>query len=209
MKENKYLFSYLAIFFIGSMILLWNIETGQLVVFFSNHRSAFLNTFFKVVNLLGEEWAYVISALVLVRFDYRMSLGVGITALVATIFTQSLKYGFQHPRPMRYFSEQCIEDQIILVEGILPHMGMNSFPSGHTASVFALFIFIALIIAEKKWIPFILVILAIIAGMARIYLVQHFFKDVVFGAFIGTSSAFISFYLQKLLWKNNISSLHF
>ena len=209
MKENKYLFLYLSGFLAGSLILLSIMETGQMVLFFSNHRSDFLNLFFKATNWLGEEWAYIFIGLVLLKFNYRHTIGIGITAIVVTIFTQILKYGFQHPRPMLVFQREGIADQIILVEGIIPNVGINSFPSGHTAAAFALFVFVALIFNEKKFFPLLMITLAILGGLARVYLVQHFYKDVVFGAFIGVISAMLSFYFQKLLWKNNISSLPF
>jgi membrane-associated phospholipid phosphatase len=158
---------------------------------------------------LGEEWAFIIAGLILLKFNFRHTIGVGITALVVTIITQSLKFAFKHPRPMLFFQNEGIAEQIMLVEGIFPNMGTNSFPSGHTAAAFALFVFLAFIFKEKKWIPLILITLAILGGMARVYLVQHFYKDVVFGAFTGIMAAMISFYFQKLLWKNNISSLPF
>lgn len=209
MKENKYLFLYLSVFFAGSLLLLSFLETGQMVIFFSNHRSEFFNLFFKASNWLGEEWAYILIGIVLLKFNYRHSVGIGITALVVTIFTQTLKYGFRHPRPMLVFQREGIADQIILVEGVIPNLGINSFPSGHTAAAFALFVFMALIFSEKRMFPLLMIALAILGGLARVYLVQHFFKDVVFGAFVGTLAAMLSFYFQKLLWKNNISLLHF
>jgi len=209
MKENKFLFLYLSAFFVGSFLLLFSMETGQMVIFFSNHRSEFLNSFFKVTNWLGEEWAYILIGLVILPFNYRHTIGIGITSLVVTIFTQALKFGFKHPRPMLVFQKEGIADQIVLVEGIVPNVGVNSFPSGHTAAAFALFVFVALIFREKRYFPLVMITLAILGGLARVYLVQHFFKDVVFGAFIGVIAAMLSFYFQKLLWKNNISSLHF
>jgi membrane-associated phospholipid phosphatase len=75
---------------------------------------------------------------------------------------------------------------------------MNSFPSGHTTSVFALAVLLALNTNDKR-ISLIYLVTAIITGYSRIYLGQHFLADVVTGALIGMLSALLVYwYLRQV-----------
>ena len=65
-----------------------------------------------------------------------------------------------------------------------------SFPSGHTTSVFALAILLALNTRDKR-ISLIYLITAIITGYSRIYLGQHFLTDVLMGSFLGVMTAIL------------------
>lgn len=60
----------------------------------------------------------------------------------------------------------------------------NSFPSGHTTAAFSLYTLIGLLIPQKKW-GWIWPIVAASVGISRIYLLQHFWVDVLAGAAIG------------------------
>jgi membrane-associated PAP2 superfamily phosphatase len=57
---------------------------------------------------------------------------------------------------------------------------MNSFPSGHATTVFAIACLCSLIVTNKKWQPVFLV-LAIFSALSRLYLGQHFFADITSG----------------------------
>ncbi len=75
---------------------------------------------------------------------------------------------------------------------------MSSFPSGHTTSVFALAVLLALNTSDKR-ISLIYLITAVITGYSRIYLGQHFLADVTTGALIGTLSALVVYwYLRQV-----------
>jgi membrane-associated phospholipid phosphatase len=80
---------------------------------------------------------------------------------------------------------------------------MNSFPSGHATSVFALATILALNTSDKRF-SILYLITAIITGYSRIYLGQHFLADVTAGALIGTLSGLIVYwYLRqvKIEWR--------
>jgi membrane-associated phospholipid phosphatase len=73
-----------------------------------------------------------------------------------------------------------------------------SFPSGHTATAFTILLLTGLI-TKKRWVSFILVWLACIAGFSRVYLSQHFLEDVLAGSLIGLFSAlFFYWYFQGM-----------
>jgi membrane-associated phospholipid phosphatase len=113
---------------------------------------------------------------------------------------------FAHDRPFAYFEKLGIAGQLNLVEGIKVHSGATSFPSGHTMAGFALFAFMAFCAPNKKTTGALCFLLALIVGLSRIYLTQHFFKDVYLGAFMGVVIAMFWYYLQylpKMGWLDN------
>lgn len=71
-----------------------------------------------------------------------------------------------------------------------PVITTESFPSGHTASAFALAVATALFLPQY-WL--VLTILAIMVGISRIYMGVHYPLDTIVGAAIGTVSAFIMY----------------
>ena len=80
--------------------------------------------------------------------------------------------------------------QLHYVDGLYINI-LNSFPSGHATQAFALFTFAALITPFKKY-QLLILLVAILVAVSRIYLLQHFFQDVLAGSFIGISvSTFI------------------
>ncbi len=68
------------------------------------------------------------------------------------------------------------KELIHVVEGVKLH-SMNSFPSGHTATAFALALIICLLSRQRYWLLLSLTA-ALLAGYSRIYLAQHFPMDV-------------------------------
>jgi membrane-associated phospholipid phosphatase len=91
------------------------------------------------------------------------------------------------PRPYKYFEGTY---DLHLVDGVEMH-SMNSFPSGHTITAFAIFM-ILIFIVKNRYLHTLFVKLAIIAGVSRVYLSQHFIIDVFFGAIIGICIAVLS-----------------
>ncbi|GCD76998.1 hypothetical protein JCM31826_04800 [Thermaurantimonas aggregans] len=73
-------------------------------------------------------------------------------------------------------------DKLQLVEGVRMH-SKYSFPSGHTMAAFAFWSLIA-VIAPKK-IGYLFSLIAILVGISRVYLSQHFVPDVAAGGLLG------------------------
>ena len=108
---------------------------------------------------------------------------------LATLITGALKLLFNEGRPMTY-----IKDFEIISEHAFWEIHSSlSFPSGHTTAAFALFITLSLL-CKNRLVTFLYIILAIIVGTSRIYLLQHFFIDVFFGAIIGSLISLTSFH---------------
>lgn len=199
-QDNEFLFLALATVLLAGMGILMGQNTGDSVLYFASIRSDSLNQFFKWTNFLGEIPAFVIISLILLTRGYKYVVGIPVVALLVTLITQILKRLFAHPRPALFFEASGLSQKIIPVDGEILNMGLNSFPSGHTAAAFALFIFVALVYRGNKWVSLSSVLLATLGGISRIYLFQHFLKDVVFGAVIGILSA-ITCYLMIERWQ--------
>jgi len=68
----------------------------------------------------------------------------------------------------------------------------DSFPSGHTTVAFAFFFALALCTRHRKM-SALYFVCALVLGYSRIYLSQHFLKDVFFGSVIGTVGTLVIF----------------
>ena len=79
-------------------------------------------------------------------------------------------------------------------------IAMNSFPSGHSQTIFSICVALS-IIYPKHLILFLL--LAIMVGVSRIMILAHFPSDVIFGAYLGIVTAILlnRYYFRVLLSK--------
>lgn len=172
---------------------------GYWVLYFSEHRTAFWNQFFKYGTQLGEEWALIGGALILLFVRFRAAVTLPLLSLGVLVTSGATKKLFHHPRPLRVFSDHGMADMLTFVDGVDVHAGPTSFPSGHTLAAFALYTFLALNIGWKNLTGVIFFLLAVVVGISRIYLVQHFLEDVYLGSVIGVALAFLFYYLQEKL----------
>ena len=134
----------------------------------------------RIVTEFGGNIPWIICACVML---YRLKTGIYLVTpqVIATIIVQPLKHLFHHPRPLTVFAETGVP--LPAVDGVHLH-AWNSFPSGHTAAIFALMVAVAMML-PKWWQKTLCILFAIIVGYSRIYLSQHFIDDVLFGAIIG------------------------
>ncbi len=209
-KENIWFFLPFALFLLVGAVLLSVLDTGDVIFFFNAHRSAWWDQFFVFFSMMGEAAPYflVLGILLFVRFRHVAALpllGLGVTLL--SFLAKEL---FRHDRPYLYFRKMGVFDQIDAIEGVVLNGGTNSFPSGHTMSAFALYAFLALCLPYKRGAGLVLFFIALLVGLSRIYLVQHFFKDVYLGAVLGVFVGLAIYYLQygmKASWMDRRLSL--
>jgi membrane-associated phospholipid phosphatase len=115
---------------------------------------------------------------------------LGLESLVISgIFVRILKYTVALPRP------PAVLDQVHLV-------GMeyfkNSFPSGHTASAFAVGFLFYSYYTRRAW-KILALVIAVLVGYSRIYLGIHFPLDAVGGAGIGLLCSKLILYQERPL----------
>ena len=79
----------------------------------------------------------------------------------------------------------------------------NSFPSGHTTTAFSLYLYISFTLMNKTSGKLVFYTLAMLAGLSRVYLSQHFIEDVVAGALLGFMIAILTYWVfnKKILLK--------
>lgn len=155
----------------------------------------YLDIFFQNYTLLGDGVFSIAIFLILLLADkIPLALQVITGYLFSGIISQIIKHLVHAPRPHAIISNA---EYPYFIEGVTLS-GMNSFPSGHTSSVFALAVLLALNTSDKR-ISLIYLITAVITGYSRIYLGQHFLADVTTGALIGTLSALaVYWYLRQV-----------
>ena len=123
------------------------------------------------------------------------------TALIALIsfaltagIVQLLKHTvFETMKRPYYFLQSDVNFRII--EDFTYHSS-NSFPSGHSASIFAICTVIAYQYKSKLSMQLLLVVIAVLVALTRVYLCQHFLQDIIAGSLIGT---LISYYTSLFL----------
>jgi membrane-associated phospholipid phosphatase len=192
MEKLKRIFFLNRSFFIGALLL---IVIGFFYLLFTTRAESFLylnafhgkslDRFFLYFTNLGDGvFAIIIAVIYLIFRRYQIFLQVLISFLFSGLVTQLMKRFIFSPRPKDYFN---LKENIYIIKDVT--LGGNaSFPSGHTATAFALATSLALYGKNKNagWIYF---LFALLIGYSRIYLAHHFPRDVFAGAIIGMLAA--------------------
>lgn len=193
MSHIKIFFPYIIISLIVLPLLL--LEKGEMVLLINANRDAFYDRCFIFFSSLGNGFA--ILAIFLFVLSRRLKwIGIFLVSFSVQLFLVLLfKKGLYagELRPFLYFSRMGAIEQINLVEGVKIRY-VNTFPSGHTATIFMLSAFLSSLFRSYA-IQLGLMVISIFVGISRIYLVQHFFVDVYFGMLIGWVSVLFSIYL--------------
>ncbi len=192
-KKNLAFLLPFDLFFSISIIFIFIFSKIDIHLFLNSFHTPFLDTFFKYFTHLGDGFVIVFFITFLLFWQRKNAIMLTIIGVLQLIIIRTLKLLSSSPRPMIYFENNEI---LPLVEGVNMHY-YNSFPSGHTATAFSLFFFLAMIV-KNKLLKFSLFLIALFVGFSRIYLSQHFLIDVVFGALIGIV---ISFVVKKMMRK--------
>ena len=160
----------------------------ELMFWVNRNHNSILDIFFQYVTLLGEDGVWLGIFLIYVYQYYVKRKEVKYEAIMLIIIwiakgilSISLKNIFSHPRPMEVY--QTSGRAIHLVEGVNIHH-WYSFPSGHTFTAFAMACFFILI-ANKRKEGLICLLIAALVGYSRMYLFQHFPRDVFAGGIFG------------------------
>ncbi len=145
---------------------------------------------------LGDWPLTILLAVILLFINRSYSLVLVSTMLFTGAVTQLLKHVFMHPRPYVFFEHAepiyTIQDYVL--------QNSLSFPSGHTTCVFSLMASLTYLFPSQRNKPW-LFLLGLTVAFSRIYLAQHFLKDLVAGAFIGTVFSFLLIWmLDRARW---------
>jgi membrane-associated phospholipid phosphatase len=189
LHNRYYFFGFIFFFLAGLCFLLYDSKAGSFLYLNAYHTQV-LNIFFISYTNLGDGlFTIAIVLFLLATKRYEIAWQLLAAFVISGLIAQMLKYCVYSPRPKEFFSQK---EHIYLIDGIT-HTGTSSFPSGHTASIFALVTILALFTKNKK-ICFFYLMAAILVAYSRIYLSQHFLSDVLGGALIGVTVAMFVYY---------------
>ena len=100
----------------------------------------FTDTFFKYITEVGGNIPFIVAGVFLfVKFGY--SYFLLLSQLAVTVVVQPMKHILNMPRPKVFFAEKFPDIVLHQVDGVNMH-SMLSFPSGHTATVFAFIVYL-------------------------------------------------------------------
>ena len=152
-----------------------------------------LNEFMLLITQMGEETAFLVTALVLFwcidKYKGYYILSVG---FIGTISNQFLKLIFRIPRPW------IIDSDFSILEQAREAASGYSFPSGHTQSAVGTFGGIAYIF-KSKWVRCIAVTIAVLVAFSRMYIGVHTPLDV----FVSVAIAMLLVVILKPLVLDN------
>jgi membrane-associated phospholipid phosphatase len=195
-KENQYYFiGYMALVFLAIFLLIFYTKAEGFILLNPFH-SDFLDYFFIPATYLGDGFFVVALSLILFLYKNRfLGLMVFSSYALSGIIAQVLKYFISEARPALYLKNSHYP---YFIDGITLH-NFHSFPSGHTASAFALAAVLCFWVKNKNY-SILFLFLASLVGYSRIYLGQHFIDDVLAGSAIGVISAIICWiYFEKII----------
>lgn len=130
------------------------------------------------------------------NLGWKGTLVVMVTAALMITATDQLanafKYGLERPRPCR------VEELKPVMRFVADGCGRFGYFSAHAASSMAAAVFLGLLLRNRyKYLPFILLLWAVIVAYSRIYLGVHYPLDIITGMFFGGLIGWGAFLLQR------------
>ncbi len=171
---------------------------SELFLFLNSLGSENWDGFWQIVTAKWSSIPLYVILLYLIYKHYGIKTTVIIVVSAALMITATdqlanlFKYGIQRPRPcqveslqdiMRFAAERC---------------GRYGYFSAHAASSMAAAVFLGLLLKEwYRYLPFLLLLWAIVIAYSRIYLGVHYPLDIITGMFFGGILGWIFFQLQS------------
>ena len=178
-----FLFPYFLFLVAAGAVLLLSPNLKELHLQINRVHSVFFDTFFKYFTHLGDGYTVGVLALLILLFvELRSGVFIAVASIIDSFLIQFLKRSVfpDHFRPVHYFSGN---EQWHTIAGVEQHSNF-SFPSGHTAAAFCLYFSLALVV-NRRWASLSFFVIALLVGLSRVYLSQHFLEDIYVGSIIG------------------------
>ncbi len=173
-----------------------SIVAGRATVFLwlNNDLGNTADLFFNGCSHLAEGWIWIPYFILIFGWFKKDALLILLNFLISTLLTQIPK-NFIWDKVSRPMASGIPPNQIHIVKGVEMHL-WNSFPSGHTATAFTLFL-LTVYLFPKKSVLLIAATYAIACGYSRVYLGQHFPLDVAGGITVAIITILLSIYIRK------------
>jgi membrane-associated phospholipid phosphatase len=186
-KSKKSYFLSVTIVLVLANLFLFFFGKKDSFLILNTYHSYFLDHFFQTITLLGDGIFFLIMCALLFGLNKKKeSLLSLLTFLLSGLFSQILKNYFHRLRPVNFFESYSYSK---FIDGFTNAV-YNSFPSGHTTSIFAIITLWVFFIEQKRY-HFLLLLIALLVGYSRIYLGQHFLEDVILGIIIGVTTSLL------------------
>ncbi|MFN8437150.1 MAG: phosphatase PAP2 family protein [Cytophagales bacterium] len=193
------------LYFILASLFAYYLGKEESFLIFNKHYIPELGQFYKYFTHIGDGFFIVGLALLLLFVKYYYSLVVFTTYAIPSLVVQFLKRIVfpDASRPAKYFFWDK-PYKLTFTDGVDVAIN-NSFPSGHTASAFALFFCLSVLVKHTLF-RFLFLVMAINLAISRVYLCEHFFTDTLAGAVISFVICIpILFYLENSPFKSKLN----
>lgn len=206
-KQHKFYFGGLIISLFAAIVFLLACGKEYSFLSLNSYHPFYLNVFFINYTFMGDG-IFAICLIGLMFFYFRnkhRGLALLYSFLLSGLVTQLLKNLISSPRPRLYFEPGTY---LYFIDDVTLS-GSSGFPSGHTATAFAIATVMILMMRNKQ-LQVLILMAALLVGYSRIYLAQHFLLDVIVGAAIGSIAAIPAVYLaqNRVSFKRSIRSMH-
>ncbi len=202
--KNGWFFIPYCIAIVPVIFLLVTTSKGNLHLLINQYHTKSTDILFRgITNMGGGLFAVAVALLFFFR-SVRKGVYLVSTYIISGIAVQVLKMVIFPGivRPVKYF--QGIHE-LHLIDGVQMHY-YHSFPSGHSATAFAMFLCLAFF-SEKNILKFACLIGAILVAWSRVYLSQHFLADAFTGSLIGVITSLLLYepvFLSSVSWLSKI-----
>ncbi|MFM2370157.1 MAG: hypothetical protein RL619_2478 [Bacteroidota bacterium] len=200
LSKNSLFYKLNLLLIISIVVLLCVFSRTEGFILLNSYHTQNLKIFFQNITFLGDGmFTFLVSSVILVFFKKhrKLALLLVLAYLISGLFSQIFKTIITSPRPSVYFASH--KYKFYLDTFVNSRVGFRSFPSGHSASAFAMATIFSTYFTRKRITVFSLVF-GILIGYSRIYLAHHFLIDVLGGALIG-----ILFATLSIVWYETIS----
>ena len=204
--QRNSIFIGLSLILLGVLgLALLYIPQGELHLLLCDRHTPARDIFYRYYTQVAEWFPYIVCVALLLFSRIGDGVFASAAMILSALTTQLFKNIINAPRPIKWFELNMPDVQLPLTPGVEVHSWF-SFPSGHTTSFFALAFVLCVIFTRnhrsarsprslsspKTYKAFSclmqmgLFFLAALGGYSRIYLSQHFARDVFAGILVGT-----------------------
>ena len=170
----------LVVWWILSITALLVTDKGHWVLALQETASPALDALMIAWTALAEWFVVIAMGAVISWWSLRGALfhfaAYGLTGGVVQVLKKMV---FDQPRPAAWFP-----DGVLTFTANYPVHTAHAFPSGHAATAFAMAAVVT-VLAPRRWMGAVAVVLAIGVAVSRVYLKVHFLEDVVAASVLG------------------------
>lgn len=200
-SSRSYKMAQAGILMVAIVLFVLSYFLGRDAVFlwFNINLGPFADRFFSTFTYFAEGWIWIPYLVLFVFLLKKDALFIVMGFLSSTLLTQ-LPKNLIWPNVNRPIASGIPISKIHTVSGVELYT-YNSFPSGHTATAFTLFLLTVHFFPNKK-VLILGFLYAIICAYSRIYLGQHFPIDIAGGIIVALLSVILSIQIRKKMNPN-------